>query len=270
MRSYKDELRASKRKKLILKSAIFFAVLIIGLVGAVYLLFFARLMDVREVTVEAEEEMRGRINNEISSWLNSGFWRFTEGSNLLFLSGNVLASRIIEKFPELESVKITKKFSHALIATVQERKPSGIWCLSAQAGLSEQADCFYFDKSGKAFSSTQPSNGFLVLNVIDQRSRELGLGDKVAEEVWTKNIFKAKDVLSKHNISIAMFVIPPDSFDEFHAKTAEGWKILFGNQTDIESQISALAIFLKEKISPAHRATLQYVDLRIQDRIYYK
>jgi len=80
----------------------------------------------------------------------------------------------------------------------------------------------------------------------------------------------AEELLPRAGVNVAELTIPPDSYDEFDARTAEGWKIMFGNSTNIEEQISALATFLKEKIKPEQRAKLQYVDLRIQDRIYYK
>lgn len=267
---YKDELKAKKRKKLLAGAVGFGLLIVAGAIGAVYLLFFARLLDVRNITIESSEELYAGIDSAVTDWLGSGLWGLTKRSNILFWSDDALASRLITQIPELESVAITRDFPHTLVISVKERKPEGVWCLSAQAGLSGQDWCFYFDKNGVAFGESRPSDGFLILNVIDQRSRELNLGDRVAEGVWITNIIKARESLAKNNINVSAFVIPPDSFDEFHAKTAEGWKIRFGNQTDIESQINALAVFLKEKISASQRASLQYVDLRIQDRIYYK
>ena len=175
-----------------------------------------------------------------------------------------LATELMARFPKLESARVSKNFPHGISVTTQERKPAGIWCLSGKER------CFYFDKNGVAFSATQFSSGFLVLNVLDYRPRELKLGSVVAESNWLINISRTRDLLAGADINISEFVILPNSFDEFYAKTAEGWRILFSNQTNVESQTNALAIFLKEKISPAQRASLQYVDLRIQDRIYYK
>lgn len=264
MPAYKDELRTKKRKRLVSRLAFFVVVLVAGTTGATYLLFFARLVDVRDMTIETSEELRAGIDSTANDWLDGGFWQFTKRNNLFFLSGDALVSSLLGQFPELESAAVTKKFPHSLIISTRERRPEGIWCLTG-------ADrCFYFDKNGKAFGETQPSDGFLVLNVIDQRPRELKLGDIVAEEGWTTNILKARELLAKSDVNVSAFIIPVDSFDEFHAKTAQGWKILFSNQTDIESQISSLTSFLKEKLTPAQIPQPQYIDLRIQDRIYYK
>lgn len=264
MQKYKDELKIKKRKKLILRLGVFVVIAIVGLAGAVYILFFAELLNVRNVTIETPDGLRADVGKAVDNWLESGFWKLTQGNNILFLSANELASELARQLPKLESAKIAKKLPHEIIVSVSERKPAGIWCLA------KRDKCFYFDKSGAAFSETQPSSGFLILNIIDRRARDLKLGEKAATDDWLANIVGAKKLLMKNEIDVTEFVIPVDSFDEFHAKTAEGWKIMFSNQTNIEKQISALATFLKEKISPSQRSTLQYIDLRIQDRIYYK
>lgn len=263
MQKYKDELKTKKRKKLLAKAVSFSIFIIVGAAGIIYLLFFARLMDVRNVNIETAEEMHG-LNGAVEDWLSKGFWRLDRRSNMVFLSGDGLASWLLGQFPELESVRITKKFPHTLVVSGKGRKLEGVWCLT------DRERCFYFDKNGIAFSETQPSSGFLILNVIDQRVRELQLGEKVTTDDWLRNIIEAKVFLTKNEINIAGFIIPADLFDEFHARTAEGWKILFSNQTNIESQISALATFFEEKLTAKQRAGLQYVDLRIQNRIYYK
>lgn len=264
MQKYKDELKIKKRKRLFFRLILFCIAGIIGLIGLVYLLFFVRLLDIRTITIEMPDGLRANIGNAVDNWLDSGFWKLTRRNNILLFSTDKLSSQLAGQFPKLESIKISKKLPHSLIISGNERKPIGVWCLS------DDEQCFYFDKNGIAFSKTQASAGFLILNVADRRSRELNFGDKVATDDWLFSIVKAKELLSKNEINVSEFIIPADSFDEFHAQVAEGWKIMFSNQTNIEKQISALATFLKEKLLPSQRPILQYVDLRIQDRIYYK
>ena len=245
--------------------------------GLIYFLFFTRIFDVRSISIDTPDGLHDSLSGVVDDWLNAGFWELTRRNNIFFVSSAKLASLLAEQFPKLESINISVDFPHGLLLSAIERKQAGIWCQAnqdapAQISQSETSagKCFYFDKNGVAFSETQPSNGFLITNVTDKRMREISLGGQVIADDWLKSIMLAKELLARVDVDVSEFVIPANSFDEFHAKTAESWKIMFSIQTDIEKQISALAIFLKEKINPDQRSGLQYVDLRIQDRIYYK
>lgn len=263
MQNYKDEFRAKKRKKIVFQSILFLIVCITSSASFVYLLFFIKLFDVRSVTVDVPDGLRLDVKSTVDGWLDSGFWKLTRRNNILFFKADELVSQLSKQFPKLEPIVIAKDLPHALIISANERRPVGIWCLVSE-------ECFYFDKSGVAFSRAQPSTGFLLLNVNDRRPRELKLGEKVIAEDWLTNITKAKELLAKIDINISEFVIPADLFDEFYVKTAEDWRILFSNSTDIARQIISLGVLFKDKLLAEKRAGLQYIDLRIQDRIYYK
>jgi hypothetical protein len=137
-------------------------------------------------------------------------------------------------------------------------------------GKTWEGKCFYFDRNGVAYAEAGQSSGFLILNVADYRGRAIALGSAVASEEWFKNIIAAGELLPKIGVNAAEFSIPSGSFDEFDAKTAQGWKIMFSTSTDVAKQISSLGVLFRDKLPASVRAGLQYVDLRIQDRIYYK
>ncbi len=265
MQKYKDELKIKKHEKLVFRLVLISFVGVAVSVGLVYLLFFARLLDIRTVDIEVPDGLRADLGVAIDGWLGVKSWNINRRNNILFFSVDELSAQLAQQFPKLESIKVTKKLPHTLLVSSGERKPIGIWCHASQ-GM-----CFYFDKNGIAFSKTQQSTGFLIINVVDYRQgKNIELGNAVATGDWLKKIIDARELLNGAGINILGFNIPADSFDEFDVKTAENWKIMFSIQTNIEKQISALVTFLKEKIKPAQRAGLQYVDLRIQDRIYYK
>ncbi|MDO8492154.1 MAG: hypothetical protein Q7S34_00745, partial [bacterium] len=248
VQKYKDELKIKKHKRLVFKLIAFLTAGVTVFAGLIYFLFFAKIFDVRSINIDAPDGMRNNLSGVIDDWLDSGFWWLVRRNNIFFVSSTKLASRLAEQFPKLESIKISTDFPHSLLLSAVERKPAGIWCLPVQAGQSNQDTCFYFDKNGIAFSETQPSAGFLILSIVDYRTgKKVEPGDEVITREWFDNIMKAKELLDKIGVDVSEFVIPIDSFDEFDAKTAEGWKIMFSIQTDIEKQISALAIFLKEK-----------------------
>lgn len=269
VQKYRNEYRAQKRRKFVLKTSAVLFILVLIAVGTVYLLFFSKLLDVRTVAINGAETIEETdLNSAVGDWLSTKIWKVPRRNNLVFLSADNLVKYLESKFPKLASVSVSKKLPHNLEITVSERKPIGVWCLSVQGQSSP--DCFYFDKDAVAYAMAGNSSGFLLATISDQRNREITLGSLVTTGQWFENILSARDLLTKIGIDITGISIPAGSFDEFDAKTIDGWQIMFSNQTDISSQINSLAIFLKDKITPNQRAKLQYVDLRIQDRIYFK
>jgi len=241
--------------------------------GVVYLLFFANLMDLRALDISGAESIsRDELKTAADNWLGTEFLGVARNRNLLFVSSEKLASELTAKFPRIDSAEIRKEFPHGLKITVVERQSAGIWCFvaSGRPFNNAQGKCFYFDKNGVAYAEATQSSGFLILNVADYQGQAVALGSRVSSEEWTRNIIMARELLLKIGVSVAEISIPSGSFDEFDAKTAGGWKILFSNSTDITKQITSLGILLRDKLLAEKRTGLQYIDLRIQDRIYYK
>ena len=64
--------------------------------------------------------------------------------------------------------------------------------------------------------------------------------------------------------------MPANSFDEFWAETEANRKIFFSINTDVARQVASLILFLEKQKRVGGAGPLEYFDLRIQDRIYYK
>lgn len=239
--------------------------IVLVVVGAgIYVLFFARLLDVREVRIEVRGDHGEELGQAINDWLDDDFLKIKKRNNTLILSSDTLATDLMALFPRMDFLNVEKELPHILLISGQERSSAGIWCVV------KQDRCFHFDKNGVAFADTGQSSGFLILNVNDSRERSVKLGESVAEKIWLDNMIKSRNLIVTTGVVVSGFVVPQDSLEEFHAQTTEGWKIMFSTSTDIEKQINALGIFLREKINKNDRSELEYIDLRVQDRIYYK
>ena len=80
----------------------------------------------------------------------------------------------------------------------------------------------------------------------------------------------AKRILDElKSVAYNNFFLPPGSF-EFWIKAKEGWYIYLDKESDIPTQLVALKKFLDEKLLADQRQKLEYIDLRVNTRIYYK
>lgn len=261
---YQDQLKLKNRNKKLLKFSAISGSIFLVLAGLIYLLFFAGLFDIRAVMIISAQNMpKSEIENEINNWLDTRSLGIKHRSNSMIFSPAEIVPLLIGQFVKIESLKITRKSRHEILVEIKERQPVGIWCFF------KDDKCFYYDQTGLAFEETSDSEGFIYTKVIDQQGKA-DLGSQVALDTWVDSVNLAAKLLKKGGLDAAEFVIPKDSADEFQARVSGGWKILFSTATDIGEQINSFLSFLKSKPNLSRQTNIEYFDLTVQDRIYYK
>lgn len=265
---FQDQLRLKKRRQRLRKLGLLAGAVFLLAGLAIYLLFFAGLFEIRAVEINGSEtSVKTDIEQVVNLWLDEKSFVFRRRSNSAIFSPAQLSAKLIGSLPKIESLEILRESRHKLKISVVERKPIGVWCLVWER------ECYFFDKNAVAYEKAGASEGFILTLVNDRREREIKIGSAAAPKDWFDNIIGAKELLQKNGLEIANFSIPDNSLNEFSARVAEdplNWQILFNNGTNIPQQINSLINLLKNKLTKEQRAKLQYVDLRIQDRIYWK
>jgi len=106
--------------------------------------------------------------------------------------------------------------------------------------------------------------------VVWQTDKEVGVGKKALDEdVVAKILELEKRLLPEVNAPAERFLLSDALIKEIHVETKEGWRILLDSNADISKQLQYLSLILQEKVKEG-RADLEYVDLRIDGRVYYK
>jgi len=95
------------------------------------------------------------------------------------------------------------------------------------------------------------------------------------QEVIARNIISTISLIKqtlKDNFQIDLKEAMVTSPLRLDVKTGENWQIYFNLDpgSDINSQLIKLNLLLAEEILPEARKSLQYIDLRFEDRAYYK
>ncbi len=253
--NYKDQVARRHRRTFVFRVVL--GGLGIGAAGAglVYLLFFSRFFEVREISfsgldVMSSDELRSKINDT----LNQKLLRYiTRRSNIFFVSASGLEKEFTSTYPIFKSVKVAKKLFHGLIFNFVERKPAGVWCF--------KESCSYFDNDKILWGHPAKSSGFIFLTIEDKR-------DRPSREI-DDEFFKPIMEVARESGTIKNVVISADSFHEFRVYTAAGYYIMFSLDSNIKNQLEIFNIFLAER-DKSLEFHPQYVDLRIDGRIYYK
>ncbi len=263
--TYHDDYRLKQRRQglLILISAL---LMLGGVAGGIfYALFFSGWMAITDVAVSQQSFVNNdEIKQQVAAYLNEKKWWIVSRANNIFLANTKsLRALLLEKFPVFKEVSIRKKYFHGLIISAMSREAVGIWCWP------KQKQCFYFDRGGVIFDRANDSSGTIFLIVHDGAGEVRKMGEAVAEQTIMEWIFQLRQKLDQTKIGLAHVVLPNEQF-RVNVKTTEGWEAYFSTNDALEPQIKALSFFLANKVSFEQRSQLQYIDVRIPQRVYFR
>lgn len=262
---YRQEAQQRKYRHAVLRVLKFVIPVSTLFVGIIWFLFFAHLFDVRTIEVRSPAGISADdIRQKAWEEFNVRHFGIRRWRNALLISPRRIESALLRAFPRADSIDARRTSIHGVMITVKERVPIGLWCLPAR-GV-----CYYYDQRGIAFLEVAPSSGFVFVPVRDHRDRTIEIGSVVASAELRENIFGIKQIFQFGALGISEVDIASGSFDEFTVVVTEGWRVLYRQGVNVRQQTNNLLALLNEKMAPAVRANLDYVDLRINDRIYYK
>jgi cell division septal protein FtsQ len=247
--------------------------IIVIILAILYFIVFYPGLQVKNVVISGNEQVKTQdlqtliLDNSTTGLLK--FWNFDIVSkSILLLNINRIDKKILQKFPIIEKLTISRQFPQTITLGVTERKPIGIYC-NGPEGNSQQ--CFLIDQNGIIFEPSGIQSGGLVIVRQLLQNNNLYTGENVVGQNVINSISEIQKDL-KDNFQINMteaLITTPIRMD---VTTDAGWKIYFSldTDTDINSQLIKLNLLLNDKINPDVRKTLQYIDLRFKDRAFYK
>lgn len=253
-----DRLARRKQKLFIFKVASFAlgAASFIG--GIVYFALFSSSLQIQQINVTGLKKVDAKaVDERIQAQLESTWLRYVRPQKNIFLfDSNGLRASLLDQFPALKDVTIDKDPAHTISFAFVEREPLGIWCFGD--------DCRYFDDEGALWGRPVRSSGFLLLTVTDLRER-----DKSIDEEYLEAVKKVQKGFQGIQVGLKNIRIPADRLREFQADTSKGYPVLMSLDSDLAKQMEVFRIFVEKKASDRNFHP-QYVDLRIDGRIYYK
>jgi len=255
--NYRDKLARKNRLFFILKLSGIIAAFVLMVGGGVYFLFFTDKLEIKDVTINGlktldRELIMGKINERLDL---KKYGYLSIQKNIIFFDSDGFEADLLLANQVLETVQAEKVFPHKLEIEVSEKEPVGIWCVAGE--------CRYFNGEMETWGQAAKSSGFLFITVEDQRLKE--------EFAIDADFFHAINELMANlsQLTIKSIVIPENSFDEFRVYTNRNFYLVFSLDSNIKDQADILKIFLTEKNKDPN-FNPQYIDVRIEGRIYFK
>ncbi len=260
--NYRDTLAQERRRRFIFRVIAGLVVFVSISGGIVYLFFFSRAFDIRDIVLDGLKNIDSNyVMGEIRGVIEAKKFKYLEPQkDILFFNVETLKAKLLSEFPILSDIKIEKKFWHGLVFNFSERTATGIWCFS-------DSHCGYLDDTGALWGDAVKSSGFLLFAVNDLRKKDNS--NYAIDKKYFDSIKTTVDKLKSDNFIVKEATIPEDSVEDFNLITSGGYPLSFNIGSNISGQIEVLKIFLNDKLKDSN-FNPQYIDLRIEGRVYYK
>jgi len=232
------------------KKIIIFSSLIIVLFIA--FIFLSPVFLIREINIENNQTLdKELIKTEVQNSLS--------GRSYVFLYSEEKIKEHLTSVLPIENVQTKAWLPNKLIVTVFERTPY----VQVQSG----EKLFILDRLGVVMPENTATTGLVKMTILE--SIATSPGQKIIDPEIMKKFIEINDKVK----SETKFSIENIELEDRNAKTPvhitnAGWKIYFDINGDIEKQIIKLKTVLQEQIKDG--VPIEYIDLRFEDRVYYK
>lgn len=293
----KRSFQKRSRKRIPLKTIIFGGLFFCLLIALGYFLIFSPFLWVQRIEIEKTKNVSVLEIEEIArNNLEGKLWLLIPRKSFLFLPIDKISQDILDRFPEVKAVTIEKikpnflnldqiSSGMGLLIKTEERESIGIWCqLNQEETTSTTTNqmipfedrvnkCFYIDQEGIIFRESPLVIGNLVVNIYSQIKDSVDLREKITSAEVIDFILLVDKRLSQietvdgNRLNIVGFEIV--SIENLRITTSFGWQIYFNPSFSVGSQLNALEMVLLQDIKENY-SILEYIDLSIEGRVYYK
>ena len=250
-------------------SKIIFYILLVCFVGvSVYVLFFSPYLQLTNITITGTQELSSQeIQQNVENSLQGNFFGAIPKNNFLFVSQKRMEGLLIGNYKKIRTVTVTKKFPDTVNISIDERKALLVWCAGEK--------CYLLDENGTAYSVADFSSPELVQNhllqINDTSGREVTIGSQVIEPAYEQYVLSLRDVLAGVGFNLTdQYSTPSRMAEEINVKTDQDSELYFSTQFPLESALRTLSTILKKEITEDKRGDIAYIDLRNENKAFYK
>lgn len=266
--------------KLGLKKKLYLASFIFIIFSLIYIFWFSSIFNITEVEIVGgkfidKDSIRQKA---IEQTENKRFALFSQKNIFFFDNKNLIKS--IQGNLLVGEFKIDKKlFSRKIVIDIKEKITSLAWLSGSESYL--------LDLEGVAVKQVKSSDllvepsldGTEVIRpdfgeknailVYDESNTEVEVGKGAAKkELIIFVVELSEKLLNRADFEVSYYIVTGGYADQITMHTTEGWYGIFRITDSVDLQIERLFLILRQKVQS--RSSLEYVDLRFEEKVFYK
>ena len=223
-----------------------------------WLVFATETFTIQAITiVDARDHTEQLIKNETET---------LKARNILLIQPDVIEQSIKDSIFQIRDVHVVRKLPAALKIVVQEKEPALLLLSGGKYHFVDSAGIAYEE----ARLDTLPG---IVLPTIKNTGvhTEVVLGTPAVSKDFVQFIRQAEEELSGVvGGDMVEIRIPSLAAREVHMLLDTNWIIKFDTSRPFDVQLEVLRRLLEHTIPEENQEGIEYIDLRIPNRVYYK
>ena len=235
-------------------------------------LFFRHVFILRVISITGAENIsRDHVQALVDEKLYGDYLWFFPRRNALLYPKSEIATALTAEFPQLSSVGVSLIYPLNLSLTLTERSPLFSYCGAEQVSERPLRGCFLVDETGYVYSKSITLDSPYPELYAPLRAE----GEPLRNFVLSADDFKNLKALTLYvitsHIAPRVIEISPDRSAEI--STNVGWKIKFLLDDSADMLAKNLSAALSSDVfskDPDALASLDYLDLRFGNKVYYK
>lgn len=265
--------RLESRKKDIpvrlLSRVVFVFVVTIFFVACGWVMFFSPYMQVNSISLEGVETLSGEDVLSSSKGIYEGkYFGFLPKNNLLLFPERKMETILKQNFRKISEINVERIFPNGARIKLKERDSLLVWCSGGP--------CYIIDENGYAYTGADFESPEIAQNnlivVTNVGAKPVDLGEQVLKSEYIDFIINARHkLLGEQSFDMSGECFTPSALaEEVSCKTKDGVNISLSMTLPLEETMKTLALFMKKELSADAKAQLEYLDLRFENRVYYK
>lgn len=269
--------QVSKKSRL---TKFYFLALIILIIGGLYFLNSSDLFQIQKVEVTGQQQISQiEVSNIVFEQLKTKRWLLFDQGSIWFFNQRQTRKQLEQNYL-FDSLKIKKKYFDTIKVEIVE-KQSGIAWVSGTSqhflGLTgvalRQVDVgggvvVEQGSSGTEVIRSEISSGNFPL-VYDQSASPVTIGQLITSDDLVNFVINLSDGLDgRADFEFSHYTIERPFAREINLVTNEGWQAYFKIDDDPIQQLNLLLLVLQQKVKD--RASLEYIDLRFGEKVFYQ
>jgi cell division septal protein FtsQ len=236
---------------------------------SIYVFFFSDFCRIKRIEITGNVDLSSsQIDDFIKSKIEGRYWKVFPRDNFFFISSSSIEKALLDNFKKIRIANISKFYPDSIKIKIAERKSLLIWC--------SRDICHVLDEEGTAYDRIELDSPLIqqndLIKLVDLSERSVEEGENILDRDSILFLTGLKEEIEKSQIIApdTDWKTPSPVSQKFEVESKEEWKIFFSAKVDHHKALRTLKIFLESEIGEEKRKDLEYVDLRVENKIFYK